>query len=149
MTQGYKPRMKKWSKITTPRRQSQKLSEIEKYYARAMMHHIWCIQIFFSEIALTAFLRLLHTKFELNLPEKLHAHAHVSARSCESTKLHIFRHLRNFWKVTSRKKFFYCVRAMMHHIWCIVSNFNTPYMMHRFWSETKRFRYFFATFRHK
>ena len=146
MTQGYKPRMKKLSKITTPRRQSLKSSEIEKYYARAMMHHIWCIQILFSEIALSAFLGLLHTKFELNLHAKLHAHSHASARARTSTQMHIFN---EFWKVTSRQIFFYCPRAMMHHIWCMVSNFNTPYMVHRFWSETKRFRYFFATFRHK
>ena len=60
-----------------------------------MMHHIWCIQIFFSEIALSAFLGLLHTKFELNLHAKLHAHAYASARSRVSTQLHVFSEFDN------------------------------------------------------
>ena len=68
-----------------------------------MMHHIWCIQIFFSEIALSAFLGLLHTKFELNLHAKLHVHAHAIARSRVSTQLHIFS---EFEKLLLEKNFF-------------------------------------------
>ena len=68
-----------------------------------MMHHIWCIQIFFSEIAFSAFLGLLHTKFELNLHEKLHAHTHASARSRTSTQLHISV---SFGKLPLEKKFY-------------------------------------------
>jgi len=55
-----------------------------------MMHHIWCIQIFFSEIAFSAFLGLFHTKFELNLHAKLHAHSHASARTRTTTQMYIF-----------------------------------------------------------
>ena len=75
------------------------------------------------------------------------ARAHV--RECKVTHEHAIAHFSEFWKVTSRKKFLYCARAMMHQIWCMVSNFNTPYMVHRFWSETKRFRYILAIFRYK
>ena len=75
--------------------------------------------------------------------------ARARARDCTLACKHAIAYFQRVWKVTSRKKFFYCPRAMMHHIWCMVSNFNTPYMVHRFWSETKRFRYFFAIFRNK
>ena len=73
----------------TPRIQSQNWSEIEKYYVRAKVHHIWCIHSKFSETAWKPFLIPQHTKFKLILHAKLHAHAHASARARTSTQLHI------------------------------------------------------------